>query len=129
MENETNGILLLTLCMKNETVLISHEVLETLENPKHIQVLVNYEKKKLLLQSCEMTDKHAIVVPDDTMDSFLMSGPVLLKSLYRAMEWVRLLFSTGRAILCTLWYFCFLILRRYSCIPGLCASGKQGCLP
>ena len=96
MENETNGILLLTLCMKNETVLISHEVLETLENPKHIQVLVNYEKKKLLLQSCEMTDKHAIVVPDDTMDSFLMSGPVLLKSLYRAMEWV----DEGTRVVC-----------------------------
>ncbi len=88
MENETNEILLLTLCMKNETVLISREVLEALENPKHIQVLVNIEKKKLLLQSCEITDKHAIVVPDDTMDSFPMSGPVLLKGLYKAMEWV-----------------------------------------
>ena len=87
MENKTNEMLLLTLCPENETLLISKEVLDALENPRHIQVLVNYERKKLLLQSCEMTARDVVVIPEDTTESFIMSGPMFLKKLWQKMDW------------------------------------------
>ena len=80
-------MLLLTLCPESETLLISKEVLEALDNPRHIQVMVNYERKKLLLQSCDMTARDVIVVPEDREDNFLMSGPMFLKKLWQKMDW------------------------------------------
>ena len=87
MENEINKMLLLTLCPEYETLLISKEVLDALENPGHIQLLINLERKKLLLQSCEMTERDVVVVPEDTADSFTMSCPMFLKKLWQKMGW------------------------------------------
>lgn len=87
MDLITNEPMLITLCPENESLLISKEVLEALENPKHIQLLVNNEQRRLLLQACDITARYAIVIPENNTDSFSMSAHVFLKNIKKLMDW------------------------------------------
>ena len=82
-----NEPLMLTLCLEEDSILISKAILETLEHPKQVQMLINEERQMLLLQACTVDDPEAVVIPPDTMVQFEMSEHALLRRIRRLTGW------------------------------------------
>lgn len=79
--------LALTLCLEEDSILVSKAILDVLEKPRQVQMLINDEQKMLLLQACTVTDREAVVVPLQTYAQFEMSGHVLLKRIRKLTGW------------------------------------------
>ena len=79
--------LMLTLCLEEDSILVSRAILETLQHPKQVQMLINEERQMLLLQACTVDDREAVVIPPDTLMQFEMSGHSLLKRIRRLTGW------------------------------------------
>ena len=82
-----NEPLMLTLCLEEDSILVSKAILETLEHPKQVQMLINEERQMLLLQACTVDDREAVVIPPATMVQFEMSGHALLRRIRRLTGW------------------------------------------
>ena len=52
-----------------------------------MQMLINEERKMLLLQACTVDDREAIVIPPMTLEHFEMSGHSLLRRIRRLTGW------------------------------------------
>ena len=91
----------LTLCLEEGSILFNKAVLDTLEHPKQVQMLINEDRQMLLVQACTVEDREAIVIPPVTKSEFEMSGHSLLKRIRRLTGWVddqpRTVFGTYRA--------------------------------
>ena len=87
MGSESQRAILLTLFLREDAFMLSGGVLDTLHRPEYIQVLVNHEKKRMIIQSCGIEDRFAIVIPEETTESFLTSGTTLLRNLKKDMGW------------------------------------------
>ncbi len=81
-----NDPLTLTLCLEEGSILFNKAVLDTLEHPKQVQMLINEERQMLLVQACTVDDREAIVIPAMT-SVFEMSGHSLLKRIRRLTGW------------------------------------------
>lgn len=79
--------LMLTLCLEEESILVSKAVLDRLGHPRQIQMLINDASKMLLLRPCAMEDKEAIVIPAYPLMQFEMSGYSLLRRIRRLVDW------------------------------------------
>ena len=79
--------LMLTLCLEEDSILVSRAILETLQHPKQVQMLINEERQMLLLQACTVYGREAVVIPPDIMMQFEMSGHALLKRIRRLTGW------------------------------------------
>lgn len=78
---------MLTLCLEEDSILVSKAILETLEHPKQVQMLINEEMQMLLLQACTVDDREAVVIPPEIRMQFEMSGHALLKRIRRLTGW------------------------------------------
>ena len=87
--------LTLTLCLDENSILVSRAILEALEHPKQIQMLINDERKMLLLKACTIDEREAVVIPPEIQLQFEMSGHSLLKRVRRLTGWTD---NTPRAI-------------------------------
>ena len=79
--------LMLTLCLEEDSILVSKAILEALERPKQVQMLINEERQMLLLQACTVDDREAVVIPPDTIMQFEMSGHALLRRIRKLTGW------------------------------------------
>ena len=79
--------LMLTLCLAEDSILLDEGILDALGHPKQVQMLINEEQQKLLLQACTVDDREAIVIPPLTMEHFEMSGHSLLRRIRRLTGW------------------------------------------
>ena len=79
--------LTLTLCLAEDSILLSEAILEALGHPRQVQMLINEERQMLLLQACTVDDREAIVIPAVTKSEFEMSGHSLLKRIRRLTGW------------------------------------------
>jgi len=79
--------LALTLCLEEDSILVSKAILDVLEKPRQVQMLINDEQKMLLLQACTVTDREAVVVPLQTYAQFEMSGHSLIKRIRKLTGW------------------------------------------
>ena len=79
--------LMLTLCLEEGSILVSRAILETLSHPQQVQMLINEERRMLLLQACTVDDREAVVIPNTPMQQFEMSGHALLKRIRRLTGW------------------------------------------
>ena len=77
----------LTLCLEEGSILFNKAVLDTLNHPKQVQMLINEERQMLLVQACTVDDREAIVIPAVTKSEFEMSGHSLLKRIRRLTGW------------------------------------------
>ncbi len=77
----------LTLCLAEDSILLSEVVLEALGHPRQVQMLINDEQLMLLLQACTVDDREAIVIPPLTMEHFEMNGHALLRRIRRLTGW------------------------------------------
>ncbi len=79
--------LMLTLCLEENSILVSRAILETLAHPKQIQMLINDDRKMLLLKACTVDEREAVVIPPEIMLQFEMSGHALLKRIRKLTGW------------------------------------------
>ena len=56
--------MMLTLCLGEDSILVSRVILDALNSPKQVQVLINEERQTLLLQPCGVYDREARVVQE-----------------------------------------------------------------
>lgn len=87
MPYTTDSPLMLTLCLQEGSILISKAVLDALDAPKQIQMLINADQKKLLLRACSTTKREAIVIPPQYYMQFEISGQSLLKKINKLTGW------------------------------------------
>ena len=55
--------LVMTLCPEEESILLNKNVLDHLEQPRQVQILINEEQGMLLLKACSVEDREAVVSP------------------------------------------------------------------
>ena len=79
--------LMLTLCLEEDSILVGKAVLDVLEHPKQMQMLINDERKMLLLQACTVNDREAVIIPPSPLPHFEISGHSLLKRIRRLTGW------------------------------------------
>lgn len=87
--------MMLTLCLGEDSILVSRAILEALNSPKQVQVLINEERQTLLLQPCGVYDREARVVQEPPMagnpyystGDFEVSGHTLLKRIRSLTGW------------------------------------------
>lgn len=82
-----NDSLILTLCMQENTLLISNAIIEQLGSPSLIQIRMNEEDKSLLVNPCEYGVRGAVVVPDRHMYQLEMPDRSLIRRIQRITEW------------------------------------------
>lgn len=80
--------LMLTLCLEENSILVSKAILEALDSPKHMQMLINDERRTLLLQACTINDREAVIIPQSSFGQFEMSGHALLRRIRKLTGWV-----------------------------------------
>ena len=87
--------MMLTLCLGEDSILVSRPILEALNSPKQVQMLINEEQQTLLLQPCGMYDREARVVqsppvagnPYYSAGDFEVSGHTLLRRIKNMTGW------------------------------------------
>ena len=82
-----NDSLILTLCLQENTILISNAVIEQLGSPSLIQIRMNEADKSLLITPCEYGIRGAVVVPDNHQYQLEMPGRSLIRRIQRITEW------------------------------------------
>lgn len=82
-----NSPIILTLNLQDDSILLNEGVLNALDWPRQVQLLINQERKSLLLRACSVTDGQALVVPADHVEQFEISGRSLLKKIRKLVGW------------------------------------------
>ena len=79
--------LLLTLCLEENTILVSTAILDCLGNPRLIQMMINDDMKSLIIHPCKDGDRESILIPDSLMLQFEYPGQSLLRRIRRLTKW------------------------------------------
>lgn len=82
-----NDSLILTLCLQENTLLISNAIIEQLGSPSLIQIRMNEADKSLLVNPCEYGVRGAVVVPENRMYQLEMPDRSLIRRIQRITEW------------------------------------------
>ena len=82
-----NDSLILTLCLQENTLLISNAVIEQPGSPSLIKIKMNETDKSLLINPCEYGTRGAVVVPDNHQYQLEMPGRSLIRRIQRITEW------------------------------------------
>lgn len=82
-----NDSLILTLCLQENTLLISNAIIEQLGSPSLIQIRMNEADKSLLVNPCEYGVRGAVVVPGNRKYQLEMPDRSLIRRIQRITEW------------------------------------------
>ena len=66
---------------------MNRHALDQLGSPRQIQLLIHEERRILLLRTCSVGDREAVVVPPLAREQLEISGPSLLKRIRRLTGW------------------------------------------
>ena len=79
--------LMLTLCLEENTILVSTAILDCLGNPRQIQMMINDDRRSLIIHPCDQGDRESILIPERPMYQFEYPGPALLRRIRRLTKW------------------------------------------
>ena len=82
-----NTPILLTLNLRDDTIILDEGVLNALDHPQQVQLLLNKEERMLLLRACTIEDQQALVVPDGDLSMCEISGRSLLRKIRKIVGW------------------------------------------
>ena len=82
-----NTPILMTLNLMEDSILLNEGVLNALDRPRQIQILINNDEKMLLLRACTINDIQAVVVPEMHTLQCEISGRSLLKKIRKLVGW------------------------------------------
>lgn len=79
--------IIMTLNLAEDTILLNDGVLDALDRPRQVQILINKDEGMLLLRACTVDDLSAVVVPDEKTMQFEISGRSFLKKVRKLVGW------------------------------------------
>lgn len=79
--------LLLTLNLQEDTIMLNKGILDVLDHPRQVQIMLNEAIGSLLLRACTIDDLQAVVVPEEQIVQFEIGGRSLLKRIRRITGW------------------------------------------
>lgn len=82
-----NTPILLTLNLLEDSILLNEGVLDALDWPRQVQIMINKDEKMLLLRACTIDDQQAVVVPAERTVQFEISGRSLLRKIRHLVGW------------------------------------------
>lgn len=82
-----NTPILLTLNLLEDSILLNEGVLDALDWPRQVQIMINKDEKMLLLRACTIDDQQAVVVPEEHTVQFEISGRSLLRKIRHLVGW------------------------------------------
>ena len=82
-----NTPILMTLNLRDDTILLGEGVLNALDRPRHVQLLLNKDEKMLLLRACAIEEQQALVVPEGGVSLCEISGRSLLRKIRKMVGW------------------------------------------
>ena len=82
-----NKQMYLTLDLKDGSILLSEGLIDALDRPRQVQLLVNREEKMLLLRACSVRASNAVVISSGLVEQFEISGRSFLKKLKAEIGW------------------------------------------
>lgn len=82
-----NMPIIMTLNLIDDSILLNEGVLDALDWPKQVQILINNEEKMLLLRACTIDDLQAVVVPEEHTLQVEISGRSLLRKIRTLVSW------------------------------------------
>ena len=82
-----NTPILLTLNLREDSILLNEGVLDALDWPRQVQIMINKDEKMLLLRACTIDDQQAVVVPEERTVQFEISGRSLLRKIRQMVGW------------------------------------------
>ena len=78
----------LTLNLLDDSILLNEGVLNVLDRPRQVQILINKKEQMLLLRACTTEDSEAVVIlQEDQTNGFEISGRTFLRRLRQVMGW------------------------------------------
>ena len=82
-----NTPIILTLNLLEDSILLNEGVLDALDWPRQVQILINKDEKMLLLRAYTIDDQQAVVVPEERTMQFEISGRSLLRKIRQMVGW------------------------------------------
>ena len=82
-----NSKIFITLNLLDNSILLNEGVLNALDWPRQVQLLINNDEKMLVLRACTVEDRQAVVVPDEHITQFEISERTLFKKIKRLLGW------------------------------------------
>lgn len=79
--------LMITMSLQDDSILLNTAILDALERPRQVQILMNDEARMLVLRACTMDDQQAVVIPGEKVMQFEISGRSLLKRIRKLTGW------------------------------------------
>lgn len=79
--------LMLTMFLQDDSILLNSAILDALEHPRQVQLLINDEARMLVLRACTVDDQQAVVIPGENVTQFEISGRSLLKRIRKLTGW------------------------------------------
>ena len=79
--------LMLVLNPADNSILIDGAVLMALGQPQQIQIMINEDRKMLLVKACTVEDREALVVPITESSEYGVGGRSLIKKVRRLTGW------------------------------------------
>lgn len=82
-----NAPIILTLNLLEDSIMLNEGVLDALDWPRQVQIMINKDEKMLLLRACTIDDQQAVVVPEERTVQFEISGRSLLRKIRQMVGW------------------------------------------
>ena len=82
-----NTPIILTLNLLEDSIMLNEGVLDALDWPRQVQIMINKEEKMLLLRACTIDDQQAVVIPEERTVQFEISGRSLLRKIRQMVGW------------------------------------------
>lgn len=82
-----NDSIILTLNLREESILLNEGVLNALDWPQQVQLMINNNEKMLLLRACTIDDQQAVVIPEEHVAQCEISGRMLLRKIRHLVGW------------------------------------------
>ncbi len=79
--------LMLTLCLQDDSILLNSSIIEALEHPRQVQILINDEEKMLVLRACTIDDQQAVILSSGTVMQVEIGGRMLLRKVKKLTGW------------------------------------------
>lgn len=79
--------IILTLNLREESILLNEGILNALDWPRQVQLMINNDEKMLLLRACTIDDQQAVVMPEERALRCEISARSLLRKIRQLVGW------------------------------------------
>ena len=82
-----NHQIILTLNIPEDSILLNEGLLEALDWPRQVQILINEDEHMLILRSCSIDDRQAVIVPEESTVQCEIGSRSFLRRIRHMLGW------------------------------------------